>query len=206
MNKQSNLLKSRQTRFHSRPRTQTSSPTKFLKAPKVEKELKVEKEPIKKVIEMPEANDDYCELSIVYTDDEIFPGKSSKSPDIDIIKSAHKSLIELQIEVKNCMDTSKKFHQETKRLKMSGANLESLYNTSASFQGSRDLLSSLSKSIVQLNQRLSMNEEALTQRADENNSLKSEIQTLQEKIRQQHSCNLENDTKKISCTNACVVM
>lgn len=200
MNKQSNLLKGQQNRFLTKPRTQTSSPTKFTKAPKVEKN------PIEKVLEMPEANDDYCELSIVYTDDEIFPSKSSKSPDIDIIKSAHKSLIELQIEVKNCMDTSKKVHQETKRLKMSGANLESLYNTSASFQGSRDLLSSLSKSIVQLNQRLSMNEEALTQRADENNSLKSEIQNLQEKIRQQHSCNLENDTKKISCTNTCVVM
>lgn len=201
MNNHPNLKSNRKTRKIIKSKTEANSPAKPVKVAKPEK---IQPE---KVLELPEVEDEYCELSIIYTNDEIFPDKFQKSSEIDLIKSARQSLIDLQIEAKNCLDTSKKMYQgASKKLRMSGVTHESYYNTSASFQGSKDMLSNLSRSIVQLNQRLSFNEDAFSQQTDENVCLKSEIKILQEKIREQQFCKLENDSKKISCTGSCLVM
>ncbi|OMJ78624.1 hypothetical protein SteCoe_21501 [Stentor coeruleus] len=201
MNNHLNPENNRKNRKTIRCKTEAKSPEIPVK---VAKPKKVQPE---KVLELPEVEDEYCELSIIYTSDEIFPDKFQKGSEMDLIKSARQSLIDLQIEAKNCLDTSKKVYQGTsKKLRMSGVTYESYYNTSASFQGSKDILSNLSRSIIQLNQRLSFNEEVFSQQADENACLKSEIKALQEKIREQQLCKLENDEKKIGCTGACLVM
>ena len=170
---------------------------------KIEKIGKVAPKPKKyPEINMNNQEEEYCDLSIIITNEEIYPEKSSKHETDELIQSAKQSLIELQNEAKICMDSSKKFVNDvTKKLKSSFASTESYSNCKNANQNPKELLESLTRSVHELNERLSVNEEAIHVHVEENSCLKSELKGLQEKFKeQQHVCKLENAPIRIGCT------
>ena len=151
-------------------------------------------------------DDDYCDLSIIITNEEIYPERSSRLEADALIQSAKQSLIELQFEAKCCMDSSKRLLNDTSRkIQSSFASSKGHRRSKSTSQIPNNALESLKKSIYTLNKRLSNNEDAIQEHVEENSTLKIEIIDLQSKVKEQKSiCKLESAPVKIGCT--CEVM
>ena len=148
-------------------------------------------------------DDGYCDLSIVFTNEEISSERSFGNQ--SIIKSAKQSLVELKTEALNCLDSSRKIVQNQKfRSSLLIPDLQ--YNIKPLSPNSDKLLKSLSQSLVLLNQRLSFHEEALLQQDEENTVLKSEIKDLENKLKVSNSCKLENSSNDTGCSNNCRII
>lgn len=179
-------------------KSEVSTPAK----PNVLKNAKAGPNPVKVIEKEP---DEYCDLSIVITNEEIYPEHFYAGGNCsDVIRSAKQSLIELQQEAKNCVDSSKRFLDEaTKQLKSSMQGQETHRRSASAQINPQEMLRHLSQSILELNERLSINEEAIHVHAEENTTLKFELKDLEEKMKLQH-CKLESSPMQIGCT--CLIM
>jgi hypothetical protein len=144
----------------------------------------------------------YCELSIVYTNDDSFPEKLDPKPDANLILDARRSLIDLQMEAKDCLLTSRKILNEAKFrsscvIPDRAAGLQNSYT--------QEMLRNLSQSVAMLSKRLSTSEMALSQRNEENQSLKDELKEIQNRINRKE-CSVESQAVRSGCTAECVVM
>jgi hypothetical protein len=143
----------------------------------------------------------YNDLSIVYTSDEIF---TEKFNNIGLIKSAKESLIDLQLEAQNCLNSSQKLLNWTsKKLKSSQSNLQ---NTLVITPNQRDVLESLHQSMNILNTRLYRNESVIQMQIEESKILKTELNSLSNKLEDQNFCKLESNSMKAGCTAQCYII
>lgn len=72
--------------------------------------------------------------------------------------------------------------------------------------GQFDLLSELTKSVKELNQRLIRSEEITMERLKENIELKKKLETLESKIDEQKTYKLESSGVSSGCSNRCIII
>ena len=190
-----NLKTKRNPQKHSRTKSEITTPQKPLS-----RKSSITKKAIKS---KPKEQEDYCDLSIIITNEEIYPEYSNHHLGDDIIQSAKQSLIELQLEAKNYVISSKRFNNKATQQLKSSLVIADHHSHSGSAQDPHEMLKSLSQSILELNKRLLVNEEALQVHVEENTTLKFEVKDLEEKMKAQH-CKLETNPIQIGCT--CSVM